>query len=902
MPPKKKGKITSPIVVGTVSTRSTRRQSVVNIEIPKSKPRNRKGFSGSLKSDEGSPLTILNSEESLYEKLLFKKNSFSEDPKMVQNISLPKNEFEVPPSVQSYDAQSLKHVSIKPHTITQSNKALLEILEDWSDGESQDVQKGIPNVSSSNNDTTDNTDFKNLEFGAEDINKIIDEDYTLRRSVEHEQSVTSEQDIREIEQQLTSDRDEFHDARMVNKAENNCNITDKTTTDSRVHGSIEEAITYENEVIFECVAEEIVPGPLDETAPLTKSEDFQERKETQVVSVIPSPCLETNIIDQEQTMPEHVNEETRQSISTSDSTDSEVRNFFAREIEKNECVKEKHIPSFEKKGSEITSISQSVVNSLNSTQTFDDSEHCDKLLQKQHIQDNIVHVEQPVIDHKLKPTEGDEMITVKDTAKTESSVINEEIQEVEEFVQAEEIIGSNEEEEMVVEDIIEAQEIEIGGEKEIETLEVVESQDLVEKSPECEESIELKNETLNVANETYMEISKLHDLEQVEDENKMEVTIENDDQSDKTCMGKKEDNFLLQDTFIETKDTELEEKVAELNITDNENLLEKDITDKVAELNLQISDEIQENKKLDTTDKEMSPKKIPKTARSLKTKNTELKVISKNRKTKIQKTIISKPTKTLKTTGKNLKERKPTKAKTKEPRDIKLRDKKVSPKPAKESKIKKKSTPTSPNKKGKEILDKKPTEIADQKEKKVVKTESDKEKTETDSEDLEVRRSSRIKSISILKKKTTGHGLVRSKSEPQLNESDTSDNNSIITESEKGTPSASPKIAVRERKTRWSKSTENISLVSPTIITSAPAHELSLPIDEKPKLLNKDPVVEARLKQFVHLKENLYKTDRMVCKEAKIMMCDCFLTAEEISSNEYGCGEDCLNRLLLIEW
>jgi histone-lysine N-methyltransferase SETD2 len=32
------------------------------------------------------------------------------------------------------------------------------------------------------------------------------------------------------------------------------------------------------------------------------------------------------------------------------------------------------------------------------------------------------------------------------------------------------------------------------------------------------------------------------------------------------------------------------------------------------------------------------------------------------------------------------------------------------------------------------------------------------------------------------------------------------------------------------------------------------------------------------------------------------MVCDCFLTEEEFQRGELGCGEDCLNRLLMIEW
>ena len=64
-------------------------------------------------------------------------------------------------------------------------------------------------------------------------------------------------------------------------------------------------------------------------------------------------------------------------------------------------------------------------------------------------------------------------------------------------------------------------------------------------------------------------------------------------------------------------------------------------------------------------------------------------------------------------------------------------------------------------------------------------------------------------------------------------------------------------------------------------------------------------VVEQRMKSFVHLKENLYLSDRKKSKrskEVRRMVCDCSLSKEEISRGEVGCGEDCLNRLLMIEW
>lgn len=63
-------------------------------------------------------------------------------------------------------------------------------------------------------------------------------------------------------------------------------------------------------------------------------------------------------------------------------------------------------------------------------------------------------------------------------------------------------------------------------------------------------------------------------------------------------------------------------------------------------------------------------------------------------------------------------------------------------------------------------------------------------------------------------------------------------------------------------------------------------------------------VVEQRMKLFGHIQENLYLSDRKKSKrskEVRRMVCDCSLTKEEIARGEVGCGEDCLNRLLMIE-
>ncbi|XP_075157229.1 SET domain containing 2 [Haematobia irritans] len=59
--------------------------------------------------------------------------------------------------------------------------------------------------------------------------------------------------------------------------------------------------------------------------------------------------------------------------------------------------------------------------------------------------------------------------------------------------------------------------------------------------------------------------------------------------------------------------------------------------------------------------------------------------------------------------------------------------------------------------------------------------------------------------------------------------------------------------------------------------------------------------MEERLSNFQVIKENEYKCERVISKEARKMICDCFLTPEEEERGELACGEDCLNRLLMIE-
>lgn len=170
-----------------------------------------------------------------------------------------------------------------------------------------------------------------------------------------------------------------------------------------------------------------------------------------------------------------------------------------------------------------------------------------------------------------------------------------------------------------------------------------------------------------------------------------------------------------------------------------------------------------------------------------------------------------------------------------------------------------------------------------------------------------IRRSNRIKSINVLKQKTKAPSSTK-----KVLDSDTSENsNSSHVDSEKATPLIDYQIATLnisddttkpvKVKSRWRRSSELEMSISSPIVSSKTSAENQADVKEKSRKAAEDEVA-TRLKQFVHLKENQYLTERVSCKEAKKMTCDCFLTPEEIEKGESGCGDDCLNRLLMIEW
>lgn len=193
-----------------------------------------------------------------------------------------------------------------------------------------------------------------------------------------------------------------------------------------------------------------------------------------------------------------------------------------------------------------------------------------------------------------------------------------------------------------------------------------------------------------------------------------------------------------------------------------------------------------------------------------------------------------------------------------------------------------------------------------------------------------VRRSSRIKTISNMKQKTKGYGLVKTPLKKALItqtklklEEIGSDSQEKTSESLPSTTPNSPSFPVPSEmpvkvKSRWRRSSElemgaSSPANSPLASPSLPQQRLPLvaespcpPEEEQESIpLTKeayDKIIEERMNQYEHLEENEYLCERMISKETKKMTCDCFMTKEELERGELACGEDCLNRLLMIEW
>lgn len=153
------------------------------------------------------------------------------------------------------------------------------------------------------------------------------------------------------------------------------------------------------------------------------------------------------------------------------------------------------------------------------------------------------------------------------------------------------------------------------------------------------------------------------------------------------------------------------------------------------------------------------------------------------------------------------------------------------------------------------------------------------------------RRSGRIKIITETKQRSRGFGLVK-------------DRDRVHTTMTDGTTAAAARDASVSPSD--SEGTANGASCTPqpggcpaadTTIAELP-YDQTLTVDQLERY-QRD--LREGLALFKQIGDNEFRSERNVSKEAKRMTCDCFLTAAEVQRGEYGCGEDCLNRMLMIE-
>lgn len=139
--------------------------------------------------------------------------------------------------------------------------------------------------------------------------------------------------------------------------------------------------------------------------------------------------------------------------------------------------------------------------------------------------------------------------------------------------------------------------------------------------------------------------------------------------------------------------------------------------------------------------------------------------------------------------------------------------------------------------------------------------------------DTSIRRSGRIRTINKTKQRSQGFGLVKDKKRmPVVVDEDSSS-------------------------AGFDASTDN-TLDKDALQT---ATEAKVRIKSEEEMEKEKIDRENGMKLFIPIMDNEYRSERTISKEAKKMTCDCFLTQSEIERGELGCGDDCLNRMLLIE-
>ncbi|PRD27426.1 UNVERIFIED_CONTAM: Setd2 [Trichonephila clavipes] len=101
-------------------------------------------------------------------------------------------------------------------------------------------------------------------------------------------------------------------------------------------------------------------------------------------------------------------------------------------------------------------------------------------------------------------------------------------------------------------------------------------------------------------------------------------------------------------------------------------------------------------------------------------------------------------------------------------------------------------------------------------------------------------------------------------------------------------------------KSRWRRSSELEIGEKSTLCPKDLEKEAILPNFEEP-----NAALTLDKKEYVALQENMYLFERKRTKrkkEVRRLLCECTLSKEERENGVPGCQDECLNRLLMIEW
>ncbi|CAO1407176.1 unnamed protein product [Diamesa tonsa] len=120
---------------------------------------------------------------------------------------------------------------------------------------------------------------------------------------------------------------------------------------------------------------------------------------------------------------------------------------------------------------------------------------------------------------------------------------------------------------------------------------------------------------------------------------------------------------------------------------------------------------------------------------------------------------------------------------------------------------------------------------------------------------------------------------------------------------------SSPELKV---KTRWRKcaemellyetgSTDNINASQIDNSVPPPPPQNPDTITNTLDIMEHVDLCDERLSRFITIRDNLYLSERVICKINKTMKCDCTISEEEVKKGEVGCTVNCINRMLYIE-